>query len=312
MTEVVKIIVSMLFGGAAGALIGEWFRRRRERVQRVQLIERVNRPVSTLEGFTLVRVIDGDYGSLNEVKDLREYQLTMRNLTSTHLQNAEVQFEFPSDDVQSLVSLPALSRIDLVPIDTPKTAGKKVFRWTMRHFPAGDSVEFTFRAVAPSSDKYGYSLNHVGVILERIVGEPPPSEKGSAWQTFILILIAVATMAFALSTEVSEWRDSKGYINLAKISAAGCELQVVSSDEPYGVYSGIWQIKDRIINNGSQECVIQSHALNLDVPSVSKPGETLDRWRLSEHMPKLTKAAVSVGATGATRESTEIQIYAEP
>jgi hypothetical protein len=84
MLELIKILASFLGGGLAGAVINEWFRRRREGVQRIQLIERVNRPISPLEGFTLAREIDGADGMLKAVTDLREYQLTMRNSTSTH------------------------------------------------------------------------------------------------------------------------------------------------------------------------------------------------------------------------------------
>src|SRR5579864_6107800 len=143
MLELVRLLASFLGGGLAGAVINEWFRRRRERVQRIQLVERVNRLIDPVEGFTLARVTSEGAGVLREVRGLREYQLTMRNSTSTHLQNAEVQFEFPSDDVQALVSLPVLSRISFAPLDAPTTPGKKVFRWKVLHFPAGDSVEFT-------------------------------------------------------------------------------------------------------------------------------------------------------------------------
>jgi hypothetical protein len=55
MLELAKILASLLGGGLAGAFLNELLRRRREKVQRVQLIERVNRPVSALEGFTVAR-----------------------------------------------------------------------------------------------------------------------------------------------------------------------------------------------------------------------------------------------------------------
>jgi hypothetical protein len=55
MLELTKLLAAVLCGGLAGAIITEWFRRRREKVQRVQLIEHVNRPVSALEGFTVAR-----------------------------------------------------------------------------------------------------------------------------------------------------------------------------------------------------------------------------------------------------------------
>jgi hypothetical protein len=54
--EVIKLVASVLGGGAAGAFLNEWFRRRKGKVQTVPLIERVNRSVSPdLEGITLAR-----------------------------------------------------------------------------------------------------------------------------------------------------------------------------------------------------------------------------------------------------------------
>jgi hypothetical protein len=319
MLELAKILVAFVGGGLAGALTTEWFRRRREKVQRVQLIERVNRLINPIEGFTLVRTVAGGDGILKEVTDLREYQLTMRNSTSTHLKNAEVQFEFPSDDVQALVSLPALSRIELSPIDTPKTAGTRVFRWMVPHFPAGDSVEFTFRAVAPSSDKYGYSLNYIGVILERVVGEPPPRDMLVAnLQSSIQIVAIIGTLIFTAYSVKSAFTSKPAtnepikHVSLTNISKAGCELQVASSADPYLYGSDIWEITNRIINSGNQECVIQSHALNLDVGAHIEPGITLDKHRLSERVPKVTEATVSIGPVGVKSESATVRIYAEP
>jgi hypothetical protein len=310
MLEVLKIVVSFLSGGLAGALLNEWFRQRREKVQRIQLIERV---ISPLEGFRLVRQSHAE-GVLREVTDLREYQLTMRNSTSTHLQNAEVQFEFPSDDVQALVSLPALSRIALVPVAVSATSGKRVFRWTIPQFPAGDSVEFTFRAVTPSSDKYEYSLNYVGVIFERIVGEPPPARKPflNTFPGILIIALPIAALAvlglYALQKAgvIHEVSGEK----LTSVKLGGCDLQMVSIFEIYGQHSDSpWHIRHRIINAGTQDCAIQSHALNTDNPTIIKSGEMLDRERMSEYYPKLSEVVVSVGTAVNSRETTSVPIY---
>jgi hypothetical protein len=311
MIEVIKILASFLSGGLAGALLNEWFRRRREKVQRVQLIERVNRPVNPLvEGFTLARVGIGQDGTLEEVKDLREYQLTMRNSTSTHLENAEVQFEFPADDVQASISIPTLSRTPLVLNNAMMmaVAGKRTFRWTIPHFPAGDSVEFTFRAVAPSSEKYEAALYYTGVIFEKIVGEPPPTKKvfyvnvvGAILGIVVLVLVVTAA---ALS------KPSSGE-KLTVVELAGCNLQVVSIFEVYGTHvDSPWHIKHRIFNIGTQDCVIQSQALNLGNPTTVKPGDALDREYLSERAPKLVDAPISIGAAGTSRATTSIPIYA--
>jgi hypothetical protein len=312
MIEVLKILLSFVSGGLAGAFANEFFRRRREKVQRIQLIERVNRPVSPLEGFILVREIEAE-DTLKAVTDLREYQLTMRNSTSTHLQNAQVQFEFPSDDVQAAVSVPALSRIALVPLASTSTAGKKVFQWTVPHFPAGDTVEFTFRAVAPSSDKYEYSLNYLGVVFERIVGEPPPARK-SLWNSFatLVIIVGVLTLVAIFLLQAAgliRLHDPSGE-KLTPVRVGGCDLQIVSVYDIYGQhYSSPWHIKHRIFNIGIQDCSIQSKALNLDNPTIVKAGETLDREHLSKYAPDLSDAAVSIGATGTSREATSVPIY---
>ena len=56
--KILKLVVSILFGGAAGALLNEWFRRRKGKVQRVALIERVNRSANPeLQGITLARMV---------------------------------------------------------------------------------------------------------------------------------------------------------------------------------------------------------------------------------------------------------------
>jgi hypothetical protein len=67
-------------------------------------------------------------------------------------------------------------------------------------------------------------------------------------------------------------------------------------------------IKHRIFNVGTQGCVIQSQTLNLENPTVIKPGETLDREQVFEHAPKLHDAVISIGAAGAPRETTSIHM----
>jgi hypothetical protein len=110
--EVVKLVVSILFGGAAGAFLNEWFRRRKGKIQSISLIERANRLVSLeLEGITLARLVDdGPQRRLEELKNLREYQLTLRNTSSVNLQNVEIQFEFPVEGVHAWASRPSLSK----------------------------------------------------------------------------------------------------------------------------------------------------------------------------------------------------------
>ena len=90
--EILKIILPLLGGGAVGALLNEWLRRRGARVQAIPLIERVNRPVSPeLKGLTLARLTgDGQTRRLEEIKNVREYQFTLRNTSTVHLQDVEI------------------------------------------------------------------------------------------------------------------------------------------------------------------------------------------------------------------------------
>jgi len=289
--------------------VNEWLRRRRERVQRVQLIERVNRPVSALEGFTVAR--PSADGALAEVKDVREYQLTMRNSTSTHLVDVEVQFDFPASDVQALVSLPAMSRTPLVVKPANPTHGATGFRWAIPNFPAGDSVEFTFRAVAAPSDEYEVALYNVGVVIEKVVGEPPPTKKGPsaiAVLGFVSVLVAVAVpLAYVLERYAPRSNSEK----LTVINQAGCNLQILSLFEVYGRWSDSpWHIKHRIINVGAKDCIVQSQAMSLENPTVIKSGETLDREQMLADTPTRRDVPMSVGTAQSAHETANITIYA--
>src|ERR1035438_6912914 len=110
--QILVLLVALISGGAGGPFITEWFHRRRSRIQPIPLIARVNRLVSSdLKGFVLARAVgEGDDRRLEEIKRVREYQLTLRNTSYIHLHNAEVQFEFPSEDVEARAERPARSK----------------------------------------------------------------------------------------------------------------------------------------------------------------------------------------------------------
>jgi hypothetical protein len=175
--EILKLIVAFLSGGAAGQVLAELFRRRAGRIQTIRLIERVNREVRPeLKGVTLARVTTiGLQRQLEEVPSLREYQLTLRNTSKVHLQNVEIQFEFPTEDVQAWASRPVRSQTALIARDaTANEPWKKAFRWQIPHLPVGDSVEFTFQAVAPPSNNYLAALyNSERVVIERVTADRP-------------------------------------------------------------------------------------------------------------------------------------------
>ena len=312
MLEIAKLVVTFLSGGFAGALLTEWFRRRGSRVQSIPLIERVNRLVNPeLEGITLARRSSTD-SPLEELKNLREYQLTMRNDSSIHLQDADVQFDFPADDVVGVASRPRVSKTALVAVSAIATPPwRKAFRWTIPHLPTGDSVEFTFRAVDPSSESYEAALyRSQGVVLGKIVGEPPPKKRyAGAIAAFSLLFFLVGVLVWALFT--GRLVSGSGE-KLTTINLAGCDLRVVSLYESYSQRANSpWQIKHRLFNVGTQDCLIQSKMMNLPAPVAIKAGDVFERESISESVPQLVDIEISVGATSTSLTRTTVRLYAE-
>jgi hypothetical protein len=180
MSETLKLaitaLVSFTTGGAMGSLLTEWFRRRRGRTRAIPLIERVNRnPVATeLKGIQLFRVPSQAGEVPTGIKNIREYQLTLRNSSDKDLRGAEIQFEFSSSDVEPWASRPAVSNAALQrAAGAPSEPWKKAVRWLIPQFPPGDSVEFSFQVVDPETDKYEAVLYNVdNAVLKRTRGEP--------------------------------------------------------------------------------------------------------------------------------------------
>jgi hypothetical protein len=313
--EIVKIVVSILFGGLAGSLLNDWRRRRDSRVQPIPLIERVNRLISPeLEGVTLARVVgDANHRKLEELKNLREYQLTLRNTSTVHLQDAEILFEFPAKDVQAWVSRPALSKTPLLNIDAnPTDPWKKAFRWRIPHFPSGDSVEFTFRAVDPSSELYEVALfKGDRIIVERVVGEPAP--KGKLGDRKIILALAVLIgctplIAWIFGVRLILPSDEK----FTAVKLGGCDLNVVSVYDRYGQnFNSPWRVKDRVFNLGPASCIVQSEQLDPKGPFTIAPGANLDREFLTEHAPELAEQEIIVGTTNTAPQKSRVQFYTE-
>jgi hypothetical protein len=329
MLEIVKLLATLVGGGLAGALFTEWLRRRRSKVRLIPLIERVNRQVSPeLQGITLARIVGTSTNrKLEELKNLREYQLTMRNTSPIHLQDAEVQFEFPADDVQAWASRPSLSKTSLVEVDAAASPPwRKAFRWKIPHLPSGDSVEFTFRAVDPSSDSYEAALYHSeGVVFERIVGEPlrradVPGFVGQLGQ----VVAGVAAGALMAATVSSLWSPK---VNVSRIPTerfnpappdqitaiklGGCNLRVSSST--YQMHDGVWLTTTFVLNLGAQTCVIQSNELNLVNPLTVDPNDLREPRRFfSEKEPRIADAGISVHAPSTPPATTTAPVYVLP
>jgi len=277
------------------------------------LIERVNRLVNPKlqGGITLARAV-GNPAHLVELTDLREYQLTLRNTSAIHLQNVEIQFEFPAKDVQqyasprTTLSKTALQKVDASPTDA--TAFPTVFRWRIPHLPSDDSVEFTFHAENPASEKYVVALyNSDRVIVERVEGEPALTRATGNWK-----LPLIGTGVALLVVLTGWWFGFLGpFDRLTVVKEAGCDLRVVSSFVRYEQDSNTRVIQHRIFNAG-QSCVVSSDQLDPKGPFTIGAGEAITRERLALSRPKLIEIEVSVGATGTTPKKTIIPLYAEP
>ncbi len=314
---VATLLVGFLGGGAAGARLSEWYRQKHSRLQKIPLIERVNRIVSpNLQGgITLARFVgDPAHHQLVSLANLREYQLTLRNTSTVHLQDVEIQFEFPAQDVQEYVSpRTTLSKTALIKIDAlpPEArAFPTVFRWRIPQLPSGDSVEFTFQAENPRSEDYEAALyNNDRVIIEKIKGEPAPV-KSVHRKDWLIITFAVVG-AIALWLMLSWLGFGRPTDRLTVVKEAGCDLRVVSSFERYEQDSNTRIIQNRIFNAG-QSCIIKSDQLDPKGPFTIGAGDTATRERLAQSRPKLVQTEVFVGVSNTNLKKTLIPLYAEP
>src|SRR5258708_17395003 len=285
--EIAKIVGAFCFGGLAGAVLTEWFRKKSGRLQRIPLIERANRIVSNeLRGIKLARAVAGSSTQLEEISNLREYQLTLRNTSAVHLQDVEIQFDFPAEDVQAWASRAALSKAVLLKVEAISSdAWKTAFRWKIPQLPSGDSVEFTFQAVDPPSENYEVALYKSDrVIIEKVVGEPAPRKEHDAFPRWaqmasIVALCAVVVLHFLDVNPLAK------YPNLTnKIEDRGCELRITSSVQAESGGSGLPpppRIINRLFNVGAQDCVVQSEQLGAKVPLTLVPGQLVERERMA-------------------------------
>jgi hypothetical protein len=233
--EAVRIFVAVISGGAAGAFITDWLRRRAARIQTIPLIERVSRFVNPeIEGFTLARVVvEGQARRLEEVRTVREYQLTLRNTSTVHLRDAEIQFEFGADNVDAWVGRPTRSKTAPVPVNAAiSVPWRKAFRWRIPEFPSTDSIEFTFRAIDPTSNEYEVALYNSGpVVIERSNVEHEMETRKLAYEKFqsvVTALMGLSAVAFVVLVAIvihSDPQDTKATV----VDWAGCSLKIKSS-----------------------------------------------------------------------------------
>jgi hypothetical protein len=297
------------------------YRRKHARLQRIPLVERANRVVNPnlRGGITLARVVNDPVGDpahrqLVELSNLREYQLSLRNTSTVHLQDVEIQFEFPAEDVQeytsprTTLSKTALIRVDVLPPDA--VTFPTVFRWRIPQLPSGDSVEFTFQAANPRSEDYEAALyKNDRVIVEKVKGEPVPikSVRDKTWLVFPLAVVIAVVLWLTLT-----WLGvGRPVDELTVVKEAGCDLRVVSSFNRYEQESNTRVIQNRIFNAG-QTCVVKSDQLDPKGPFTIGAGDTVTRERLVQSRPKLVQTEVFVGVSNATLTKTFVPLYAEP
>lgn len=313
--EILSIALTLLGGGLAGALLNEWLRRRRDRVQRIPLIERVNRLVSPeLRGLTLARLTgEGETLRLEEIKNVREYQFTLRNTSTVHLQDVEIQFEFPTEDVEGWAERPALSKTAPVPMRASVTGPwKKGYRWLIPQLPSTDSVDFTFRAVDPTSDNYEVALYKSDrVVIDRSKGEPLSTADlvGRRLLEVTAAGLAIVTTFGALSLILGDIRGK----NVTSLTEAGCNLSVISSFERFNSggwpWRGPWQLSYRLINTGPQKCVVQLDQLT-GAQMVIDTAQERTQTTFSSKKPTLIQSDLSLGPEGPTHK-TKVTLYGQ-
>lgn len=305
--EILKIVLPLIGGGLAGAIVNEWLRRRTNRIQHIPLIERVNRLVTPkLRGFTLARVAGGnDDRRLEEITNLREYQLTLRNTSTIHLHDVEIQFEFPIEDVEGWASRPVLSKTALLPVGASLSEPwKKAFRWQIPYLPSTDSVEFSFSAIDPPSGEYEVVLYRADrVVIEVTKGEPASRAREAAWAHSQFVANAVLFGVAAISI-VLTWPNS-GTTQTALINREGCVLSVESTLHSLTSGAAKWPWSDRapwksfssIVNIGPQTCVVQ---LPGQEPEALTPGRTKIKETFSIGKPSLIDADLAFGVEKPT------------
>jgi hypothetical protein len=322
--EILKLLLTLFGGGAGGALITAWFQRRRSRMQPIPLIERVNRLVSSeLKGFVLARTVsDGDDRRLEEIKLVREYQLTLRNTSYIHLHNAEIQFEFPSTDVEARAERPARSKTTPIPVDAELAKPTETaYRWRIPEFPPGDSIEFTFRAVNALSDEYEVALyGATQVVIEKYSDEP--ITRGSVFARpmvilcFLGIIGVLANLGFwhLIAPRTSDRTDAVDPTGTKAtvIDWAGCSLNVTSTslqvNSSLVSQEGPWSLRGDILNTGDRRCFLKFES-DPDNPFTVEPGqEALAHKQYTNTKPRLVPHVLWFGPDSPTNKAT-VMLY---
>jgi hypothetical protein len=202
---ILQIVVPLISGGLAGAAFTSWRQRQNSQTALIPIIERINRnPLQyELKGIKLIRMSGPGLSSGVEVTGLRHYQFTLRNTSRHHLRDSEIQFEFPASDVESWVSRPSLSRTPLMAIAAePVPPWLKALRWRIPQLPPGDSIEFGFQAIDPSSEHYEIALFSAANVIVRATKEEPAEKPPRLSGPAFLVVLAISVGIGVLLTNV--------------------------------------------------------------------------------------------------------------
>jgi len=277
-----------------------------------------------VQGYVLARTKGkGQSRELEEVRGVREYQFTLRNTSTIHLHDAEIQFEFPTEDVDAWAERPIRSKTTPVLINAQISGEwKRGFRWRIPEFPSSDSIEFTFRAVNPPYRKNEYEValyNSPQVVIERTNREPTDiSGIASVFRRFPLwAALPILSLCF-LAVEISAWVASPTGDKSTAVNLAGCSLYVETSSSHVDLHflefmmqfgqNGPFHIETSVLNTGSQKCFIQFEGQTGPSKPLD-PGKT--DYLLSfytDDKPKLVPRTIGFGLSGATNQ-TAVNVY---
>lgn len=303
MLELLKLIVPLIGGGFAGALLKAWLDKRSNRLQKIPLIERVNRLVSPeIKGFTLARVTGSpDMRRLEEINKIREYQLTLHNTSPLHLQ-----------DVEALAERPMMSKTPPVSVDAEVISPwKSAYRWRIPRLPSGDSMEFTFRAIDPPSDDYEVSLyKSERVVIEKSTSERVSERRSFEWRSLLVYAVyasVAAGSALALySVFVPPYRTV-----LSTVQHEECSVVLSSSfnhlDDGSFFGSATWKITSTIEAYGPANCVMQSESLSIALTKF-RDSPVRTTTSISTTQPKPVTRSLSIGRDNPTHTS-GVRVY---
>lgn len=199
--QVVTILITLISGGACGALLKYWFDKRASLTQEIPVVERVNRKSETFAGIKMIKMQRD--GTTREVTNMHAYQMTLRNTSNKQLRNDYIQFEFECEEIEPWVSRPMKSKLPLIPHHPTPADGtgtsphSKVLRWQIPTLPPGDSVEFTFNVINPATLAYEVALDSDKNIITKVVTEEPERNRFGYWGDLSMTLGALAACMLA-------------------------------------------------------------------------------------------------------------------